>query len=302
MPKDSAGKKISRPRILSSRPARLGAVAPNAMRIAHPATQRGATRHGTAHGRRLAEQPQGQGGDRASWTSGPSSCITISPGAACARQNISRSTRTAWSRRSSTGRSSSGNRTPSCNISRTRRAATPSSRAIPQGRADVVRWQCWELVHFNRAFGTLAFETVAKPQLNFGPADASARRHGAGRSRAVRAGAGRASRRPPVCGGRRNHDRGLFAAHLRGLPRQGAVRLGALPAASTPISTVCGRSMRGCGLPPRNPLPTIARRRLPDLQRRWPSSSRRERREEPAAASVALPLRQHRLAEAPAIG
>lgn len=32
----------------------------------------------------------------------------------------------------------------------------------PQARADVIRWQFWELVHFNRAFGTLAFETVAK--------------------------------------------------------------------------------------------------------------------------------------------
>ena len=41
----------------------------------------------------------------------------------------------------------------------------------PRLRADVVRWQCWELAHFNRAFGTLAFEMVAKPQLNFGPAD-----------------------------------------------------------------------------------------------------------------------------------
>lgn len=30
-------------------------------------------------------------------------------------------------------------------------------------RADVVRWQCWELAHFNQAFGTLAFESVAKP-------------------------------------------------------------------------------------------------------------------------------------------
>jgi len=26
-----------------------------------------------------------------------------------------------------------------------------------------VRWQCWELTHFNQAFGTLAFESVAKP-------------------------------------------------------------------------------------------------------------------------------------------
>ena len=38
-------------------------------------------------------------------------------------------------------------------------------------RADVVRWQCWELTHFNKAFGTLAFETVAKARLNFGPPD-----------------------------------------------------------------------------------------------------------------------------------
>jgi len=30
-------------------------------------------------------------------------------------------------------------------------------------RADIVRWQCWELAHFNQAFGTLAFESVAKP-------------------------------------------------------------------------------------------------------------------------------------------
>lgn len=39
----------------------------------------------------------------------------------------------------------------------------------PQQRADIVRWQFWELAHFNRAFGTLAFETVAKPSLNLGP-------------------------------------------------------------------------------------------------------------------------------------
>jgi glutathione S-transferase len=40
-----------------------------------------------------------------------------------------------------------------------------------QKRADVVRWQCWELTHFNKAFGTLAFEIVAKPRLNIGPTD-----------------------------------------------------------------------------------------------------------------------------------
>jgi glutathione S-transferase len=38
-------------------------------------------------------------------------------------------------------------------------------------RADVVRWQCWELTHFNKALGMLAFETVAKPRNQAGPAD-----------------------------------------------------------------------------------------------------------------------------------
>jgi glutathione S-transferase len=35
-------------------------------------------------------------------------------------------------------------------------------------RADVVRWQCWELAHYNKALGILAFETVAKPGFNLG--------------------------------------------------------------------------------------------------------------------------------------
>ncbi|MBV1915657.1 MAG: glutathione S-transferase family protein [Pseudomonadales bacterium] len=30
-------------------------------------------------------------------------------------------------------------------------------------RADIARWQFWELAHFNNAFGTLSFESVAKP-------------------------------------------------------------------------------------------------------------------------------------------
>ncbi|HEY6256572.1 MAG TPA: glutathione S-transferase family protein [Xanthobacteraceae bacterium] len=38
----------------------------------------------------------------------------------------------------------------------------------PQMRADVVRWQCWELAHFNRALGTLALETVVKPRYGLG--------------------------------------------------------------------------------------------------------------------------------------
>ncbi len=31
-------------------------------------------------------------------------------------------------------------------------------------RADINRWLCWELAHFNQAFGTLALEAVAKPK------------------------------------------------------------------------------------------------------------------------------------------
>jgi glutathione S-transferase len=30
-------------------------------------------------------------------------------------------------------------------------------------RADIARWLCWELAHYNRALGALSFETVAKP-------------------------------------------------------------------------------------------------------------------------------------------
>jgi len=35
----------------------------------------------------------------------------------------------------------------------------------PKIRADISRWQCWELAHFNSALGTIAFETVFKPAL-----------------------------------------------------------------------------------------------------------------------------------------
>jgi glutathione S-transferase len=37
-----------------------------------------------------------------------------------------------------------------------------------QKRADIARWQFWEVAHFNNAFGTLAFETVVKPKYNIG--------------------------------------------------------------------------------------------------------------------------------------
>lgn len=39
-----------------------------------------------------------------------------------------------------------------------------------QTRADIVRWQCWELAHFNNAFATIAFETALKARfLNQAP-------------------------------------------------------------------------------------------------------------------------------------
>ncbi len=35
----------------------------------------------------------------------------------------------------------------------------------PRIRADIIRWQCWELSHFNNALATIVFETVLKPKL-----------------------------------------------------------------------------------------------------------------------------------------
>ena len=41
-------------------------------------------------------------------------------------------------------------------------------------RADVLRWQFWSVAHFNKAFGTVAFEAVVKPILKIGPSDDAA--------------------------------------------------------------------------------------------------------------------------------
>ena len=41
-------------------------------------------------------------------------------------------------------------------------------------RADVVRWQCWELAHYNQALGTLVFESVFKPGFGMGETDQAA--------------------------------------------------------------------------------------------------------------------------------
>lgn len=42
----------------------------------------------------------------------------------------------------------------------------PANTLLPKearSRADILRWQCWELAHYNKAFGILSFEMVAKP-------------------------------------------------------------------------------------------------------------------------------------------
>jgi glutathione S-transferase len=46
----------------------------------------------------------------------------------------------------------------------------------PRSRADVVRWQCWDLAHFSRPFGVLAFETIAKPRRGLQPDPAAVER------------------------------------------------------------------------------------------------------------------------------
>ncbi len=40
----------------------------------------------------------------------------------------------------------------------------------PRVRADIVRWLFWEQAHFNRAFGTLIFESLIKPRFGMGEA------------------------------------------------------------------------------------------------------------------------------------
>ena len=41
----------------------------------------------------------------------------------------------------------------------------------PRRRADVVRWQCWELTHYNKALATLVWESVIKPHHLDAPTD-----------------------------------------------------------------------------------------------------------------------------------
>ena len=44
----------------------------------------------------------------------------------------------------------------------------PNNSLFPrdaQTRADIVRWQCWELAHFNNAYAAITFQTVLKAKL-----------------------------------------------------------------------------------------------------------------------------------------
>jgi glutathione S-transferase len=48
-------------------------------------------------------------------------------------------------------------------------ALYPRDRRV---RAEISRWQSWELAHLNKAFGVLSFETIAKPNFLNMPPDA----------------------------------------------------------------------------------------------------------------------------------
>jgi glutathione S-transferase len=56
-------------------------------------------------------------------------------------------------------------------------ARAPANTLYPRDeaiRADISRWHCWELAHYNKAFGALSFETVAKPNfMKMAPDDAT---------------------------------------------------------------------------------------------------------------------------------
>ena len=50
----------------------------------------------------------------------------------------------------------------------------PSNTLFPTDsgvRADITRWQCWELAHYNKAFSVLVFETVIKQWMKKGEPD-----------------------------------------------------------------------------------------------------------------------------------
>jgi glutathione S-transferase len=58
-----------------------------------------------------------------------------------------------------------------------RAGETPLFPREPARRADVVRWQCWELAHFGRALGAVLFERIFKPvMLGEAPDEAAAER------------------------------------------------------------------------------------------------------------------------------
>ena len=44
----------------------------------------------------------------------------------------------------------------------------------PRARADINRWQCWELAHFNKATGAIVWENFVKPYFKIGEPDTTA--------------------------------------------------------------------------------------------------------------------------------
>ena len=74
----------------------------------------------------------------------------------------------------STATSRCGNLMRSCNILR-RRVATPLYPNDAKSRADITRWQCWDLAHWGaQACGPLTFENLVKKFVNLGAPDATA--------------------------------------------------------------------------------------------------------------------------------
>jgi hypothetical protein len=99
----------------------------------------------------------------------------------------------------------------------------------PQSRADITRWQFWEQAHFNRAFGTLIFESVVKPKFGLGEASAGLVEfclREIGRFAKVARGASPGTLDP---GRRRYQPGGLCHGLPREIPGRDTVRLVAIP-------------------------------------------------------------------------
>lgn len=53
---------------------------------------------------------------------------------------------------------------------------TTNQRLLPESpaaRAEILKWLCWDLAHFNKALGAIAFQAVAKPAFGLGETNRS---------------------------------------------------------------------------------------------------------------------------------